>query len=175
MIRLPTIPEMGERLEGGQQMTVPSAAPTARFDKPEAVLNLLRGHGLRISTPRRLVLATLFDADAPITAEELGAVLRERGADVDIASVYRNLETLESAGVARHFHAGHGPGHYVLTGKGDREFLACESCGSIVVVDPTELDRARAEIQARFGYRVTFTHFPIVGRCPDCAQGLPSR
>ena len=31
-------------------------------------------------------------------------------ADLDVASVYRNLETLEQIGLVRHFHLGHGPG-----------------------------------------------------------------
>ena len=35
----------------------------------------------------------------------------------DITSVYRNLDTLGSLGLVRHFHAGHGPGRYVLDGE----------------------------------------------------------
>lgn len=150
-------------------MTAPSAAPPARFEAPETVLNLLRGRGLRISTARRLVVGALFEAEAPVSAEEIASALRQRGAGVDLASVYRNLETLEQGGLVRHLHAGHGPGRYVLTGGGDREFLACEGCGSIVQLDPADLDPARAEIETRFGYVVRFDHFPVVGLCPDCA------
>ncbi|MFN2450673.1 MAG: Fur family transcriptional regulator, partial [Candidatus Baltobacteraceae bacterium] len=87
----------------------------------------------------------------------------------DIASVYRNLETLGSLGLVRHFHAGHGPGRYVLEGVGDREYLACESCGALESVEPAALDGVRAQVRELSGFEVRFAHFPIVGLCPRCA------
>ena len=44
------------------------------------------------------------------SAEELAAGLGGRVPRSDLASVYRNLETLERHGVVRHVHLGHGPG-----------------------------------------------------------------
>jgi len=38
-------------------------------------------------------------------------------------------------------------------------------------LDSGELDEVRAEVEQRFGYEVRFTHFPIVGLCPECARG----
>jgi Fur family ferric uptake transcriptional regulator len=151
-------------------MTAACATPAARFDSAETVLNLLRGRGLRASTARRVVLGVLFAAGRPLSAEEIAAGLGGSHTTVDIASVYRNLETLEGLGVVHHFHAGHGPGRYVLARDGDREYLACESCGALEEVDPSQIDAARAEIRERFGYEVRFTHFPMVGRCPDCKR-----
>jgi Fur family transcriptional regulator, ferric uptake regulator len=152
-------------------MTVSSATPPLRFESSATVLNALRGHGLRISTPRRVVVETLFAAGGPVSADEIANGLDGTRMRLDLASVYRNLETLEELGVVRHFHAGHAPGRYVLTGDGEREYLACESCGEVVEVDPDELEVPRAQIHDRFGYEVRFTHFPIVGRCRDCAGG----
>ena len=44
-------------------------------------------------------------------------------------SVYRNLEALEAAGLARHVHLGHAAGLYVLSGRHDGGYAACERCG----------------------------------------------
>ena len=156
-------------------MTVPHLSQTVRFPTPEAVLNALRGRGLRVSTARRLVVHTLFAAQRPLSAEEIAAGAEESLAQVDLASVYRNLETLEELGAVRHFHVGHGPGRYALTGDGEREYLACEGCGALLDVDPAELDAVRTELRERFGYEVRFTHFPIVGRCDECAAGGESQ
>ena len=71
--------------------------------------------------------------------------------------------------MVRHFHAGHGPGRYVLVGGGEREYLACDRCGAIEEVDRSELDSLREEVQERFGFAVGFAHFPMVGLCPRCA------
>src|SRR3954452_196286 len=152
-------------------MTATYTAPTRRFDSPETVLNLLRARGLRVSASRRVVLGTLFAAQRPVTAEEIAGGLGDSRTEVDLASVYRNLETLEELGVVRHFHAGHGPGRYVLAGDGDRAYLTCEHCGALEVIDPQQLDSFRGEMHSRFGFEVSFTHIPMVGACERCTGG----
>jgi Fur family transcriptional regulator, ferric uptake regulator len=152
------------------RMTVSSPTPPLRFNSPKSVLNALRGKGLRVSTARRVVVHALFAAGRPLSAEEIAAGV-DGGMPVDLASVYRNLETLEKLGAVRHFHAGHGPGRYALTGDGEREYLACERCGSVAEVEAGQLDELRAEIRERFGYEARFTHFPIVGLCDECSRG----
>jgi Fe2+ or Zn2+ uptake regulation protein len=148
-------------------LTFQSTGPTLRFESADSVLRTLRERGLRISTARRLVVNHLFEVGAPASAQQIAAGLDRT--PLDLASVYRNLETLEEHGVVRHFHAGHGPGRYVLVGGGEREYLACDRCGAIEDVDSSELDGLREDVQERFGYEVGFTHFPMVGLCPRCA------
>jgi len=138
-------------------------------DLDEAV-EAVRKRGLRLTSARRLVLEALLAARGPISAEEIADGLGGRMTQSDIASVYRNLETLGSIGLVRHFHAGHGPGRYVLEGDGEREYLACESCGALESVDPAELDRVRVVVRELSGYEARFSHFPIVGLCPKCAR-----
>ncbi|HEY6636042.1 MAG TPA: transcriptional repressor [Solirubrobacterales bacterium] len=122
---------------------------------------------MRISTARRMIVGYLFEVGAPASAQQIAGGLDRT--PLDLASVYRNLETLEEHGVVRHFHAGHGPGRYVLVGSGEREYLACDRCGAIAEVDRSELDPVRDRVQDLFGYEVGFTHFPMVGLCPRCA------
>ena len=64
-----------------------------------------------------MIVNHLFEAGAPVSAQQIAAGLDRT--PLDLASVYRNLETLEEHGVVRHFHAGHGPGRYVLVGGGE--------------------------------------------------------
>ena len=112
----------------------PDVPPVAVEDLADAV-RLLRERGLRLSTARRLVLETLLAADGPLSAEQVASDLR-----LDLTSVYRNLETLEQCGLVRHVHLGHGPGLYTLVGRGEHEYLVCDSCGAVRVLAPGELD-----------------------------------
>jgi len=148
-------------------LTFHSTGPTLNFESPDAVLRTLRERGLRISMARRMIVGYLFEAGAPVSAQQIATGLDRT--PLDLASVYRNLETLEQHGVIRHFHAGHGPGRYVLVGGGEHEYLACDRCGAVAEVDRSELDPVRDRVQNRFGYEVGFTHFPMVGLCPRCA------
>jgi Fur family ferric uptake transcriptional regulator len=149
-------------------LTSEPTARSPRFESADAVLRVLRTHGLRISTARRLIVDFLFEAGAPVSAQQIAIGLDRT--PLDLASVYRNLETLEQIGIVQHFHAGHGPGRYVLAGNGEPEYLACDHCGAIEEIDRSELDPLREAVQQRFGYEVGFAHFPMVGLCPNCAE-----
>ena len=111
-------------------MTVsPDTRPLAPASVTSA-LGVLRADGHRISAARRLVLEALFAADGPVSADRLAGGLDGRLPGSDLASLYRNLDTLAEAGIVEHLHVPHGPGLYVLTGRADG-WAACEACGRV--------------------------------------------
>jgi Fur family transcriptional regulator, ferric uptake regulator len=124
------------------------------------LLNTVRSHGMRVSTARRTVLAALLAAGEPLTAEELAG-------GADLASTYRNLETLESIGIVRHVHLGHGPGRYELSGRHDG-WTTCEICGRSTPLPSSALHAIRLAAREAAGFEPSFTHFALVGRCTDC-------
>jgi Fur family transcriptional regulator, ferric uptake regulator len=136
--------------------------------KAEAVTAALRRRGLRASTSRRLIIQILLEVESPLSAREIASGPDGAGVGLDLASVYRNLEILERHGLVHHLHLGRGPARYVLAGAGEREYLACERCGDVEVVDPDDLDELRASVRERFGYEVTFADNPMVGLCCRC-------
>jgi Fur family ferric uptake transcriptional regulator len=150
-----------------------SAAPPVPASDLDEAVTVLRAHGLRVSAARRIVLQALFAAGEPVTAERIASGLDGRLPISDIASVYRNLETLEEVGLVRHVHLGHGPGLYALTSAGTREHLLCDRCGAVTSVDPSRLDGVRELIRQETGFAANFSHFPIAGLCPRCADAHP--
>jgi Fur family ferric uptake transcriptional regulator len=138
----------------------------------KSALATVRDYGLRLSSARRVVIAALYAADGPLSAEQIAAGVGGRVPPSDLASVYRNLETLEELGIVRHVHLGHSPALYAIAVEGEQEWLTCERCADFVAVAPSQLDEIRRTIRARFGYVASFAHFPIVGLCPMCARAL---
>jgi Fur family transcriptional regulator, ferric uptake regulator len=163
-----TDPQLRVVRKGEADMTLPHHTPPLAAQSVETAVDLLRGRGLRVSSARRLVIEALFAAGRPMTAEEIAAGLEGWLPSSDLASVYRNLDTLERLGLVRHFHAGHGPGRYALASAGDVEFLTCEQCGAVSAVPTGRLDGARAVIERATGHRARFSHFPLVGTCAGC-------
>ena len=139
----------------------PNRPPLAYRDIDD-VARALREAGGRFSAARRRVLEARCAAEAPLPADAVAPGL-------DRASVYRALEYLEELGVVRHVHLGHSPGLYALTGGAEREYLTCERFHRITALEAERLDEVRDLIEAEFGYRARFSHFPIVGLCADCA------
>ena len=151
-------------------MTVsPDTRPLAPASVTSA-LGALRAGGLRISAARRLVLEALFAADAPASADELAGGLGGRLPGSDLASLYRNLETLAAAGLVEHLHVPHGPGRYVLTGRGADGWVTCEECGRIERIDRARAAGLRESVRAATGFEASFGHFPLVGVCRGCTE-----
>jgi Fur family ferric uptake transcriptional regulator len=140
--------------------------PRLRVQTPAEAIAALRDSGLRISTPRRLLVQALFDAAGPVAAAALARTLA-----LEESSVYRNLELLERHGLVHHVHLGHGPGLYGLSGRDEGDYLYCERCGRVTVASPAELEPVRDYIRQRFGHRPRFGHFAIVGVCAGCGAG----
>jgi Fur family ferric uptake transcriptional regulator len=142
------------------------AVPVASRDD---AVSAVRSSGLRLSAARRILLDVLSSADRPLSAEVIASGLGGRHPASDLASTYRNLETLEELGIVRHVHVGHGPGLYALSGPAHVEYLVCERCDAVRVLHPRLLDEIRDEIRRRFGHEARFSHFPLGGLCATCA------
>jgi Fur family ferric uptake transcriptional regulator len=142
-------------------MTIVASGPPVRAASVPAAVDALRARGLRVTRPRRRLLAALYAAAEPASAETLAA-------GADLASVYRNLEAFEAVGLVRHVHLGHGPGRYTLRGRGG--WAACEACGRHARLPAAAVARLRTLVREATGLDSDFDHFPIVGLCRDCAN-----
>jgi Fur family ferric uptake transcriptional regulator len=142
-------------------MTVPHRTEALAAPSLTAAVVALRTRGMRVSGPRRALLEALYDAPEPRTAEQLAG-------DLDMASVYRNLDALEHVGLIRHVHAGHGAGRYALAVPRDHGYAACEACGRHEPLPAEALETVRAAVRSATGFENDFIHFPIIGLCPEC-------
>ncbi|MCW3064388.1 MAG: Fe2+/Zn2+ uptake regulation protein-like protein [Solirubrobacterales bacterium] len=134
-----------------------------------AAERVLRRNGLRVSTARRLVLEALHAAGEPVSAEQIAGGLGGRFPRSDLASVYRNLDTLQRVGVVRHVHLGHTAGRYAPAEKAPSDYVVCEDCGTLTAVAAGTLDAARDAVRAATGFVPSFSHVPLTGRCAECA------
>lgn len=151
-------------------MSVPRAAPPRDAPDLLTALAVLREEGMRVSAARRLVLEVLYAAEGPVTAEQIASGLRGRLPQSDLGSVYRNLDTLERAGLVCHTHTGHGPGRYSPAGATPRPSACCERCGTSVPLTPAGAEAVRAAVHEACGFEAGFVHFPLFGLCPRCAE-----
>ncbi len=151
-------------------LTLSNHAPTTGAPDVRAAVAELRRGGHRVSRSRHQVLDALYAAHAPVTAAEIAGGLGGRLPRSDEASVYRTLDLLERVGLVRHVHLGHGPGRYAPASAAERDYFVCERCGDVRAADPAALEPVRAAIASAFGWRVRFSHFPIAGLCPRCAE-----
>jgi Fe2+ or Zn2+ uptake regulation protein len=136
----------------------------------DAVLDLLRERGGRVTSARRLLLEAIFEAEGHRTAEELARVVQARTPDVHISTIYRNLEDLQELGIVVHAHLGHGPStyHFAATAHGH---LVCDACGAMIEAPDKLFGDLSLSTRSRFGFIIDPHHFAMIGRCSGCQLG----
>jgi len=133
----------------------------------DEILDRLRAHGGRITTPRRLVVAALVDATAHVTAEDLAATIQREHPEVHLSTVYRTLEALEELGIVEHTHVGHGAAVYHVGAT--HQHLVFEECGAVIDVPARLLDDVRAAVRDEYAFDLHVGHFALLGRCASHA------
>jgi Fur family ferric uptake transcriptional regulator len=150
--------------------TLRPAGHQAGDDALDTAVRSLRARGLRVSAARRLVLTALAAAERPLSAQDIAGGLGGRLPRSDVASVYRNLETLEQTGLARHLHPGRGASLYELSDRRGGAYLVCDRCNSVTPADAVAIAALAERVRAELRFEPHFAEFPIVGLCAVCAS-----
>ena len=135
----------------------------------ELVLRL-RTAGVRVTAPRRIVLAALVEAGSHATAEDLHRLVRRDHPEVSSSSVYRTMDLLTDLGVVEHVHLGHGPAQYHLTDDAHAH-LVCNGCQTVVELDPELSAPFAQQVEGELGFALDLGHFALTGWCARCRAG----
>jgi Fur family ferric uptake transcriptional regulator len=135
---------------------------------PEALVQVLGDDGYRITLPRRAVIEALCRARRSLDAHELLERSKRIHAGVGLATVYRTLDMLEVAGVARKMQL---DGKYHVVACEDRSLhyhLICEKCHSVTELRSEQADRALVKLAYSHGFRVRHEPIEVMGLCDEC-------
>lgn len=130
---------------------------------------VLRAHGLRLTAQRQLVLEAVRDS-GHATAEKVHEVVGDRVAGVNITTVYRTLDLLESLGLVAHTHLSHGAPVYHLAGDRGHVHLVCHRCGTVDEVAPEVFEGLRCSLQEQRGFLLDVGHVALFGICASCEK-----
>jgi Fur family ferric uptake transcriptional regulator len=140
-------------------------------ERVEQILTSLRRQGGRASTPRRVIIEALLDAQHHLTVEELAAEVQLDHPEIHLTTVYRTVEALEALGVVYHVHLGHGPAQWHLADDA-HQHLVCQSCGAVLEAPDEVFEQLRDRLSESFGFEPDARHFALVGWCADCRAHL---
>ena len=92
----------------------------------------LKKRGYRITNPREVICSILENSGHEhFTVEKLHQLSTKKDKNIDLATVYRTLELLESIDIVEHLHQAHGSGIYYLKSENDNNHIICDLCKSI--------------------------------------------
>jgi Fur family ferric uptake transcriptional regulator len=132
------------------------------------VADRLKHAGERVTNQRLLIAAELGRASRQVTADELYARLQSSHPGIGRATVFRTLERLVDAGVARRLELeGHVYG-YVTCEPEHHHHLACTRCGRVEEIGESVITPLAMRIKRERGFQVDDARLDFYGRCASC-------
>ena len=129
----------------------------------------LRAAGERVTRQRLVVADALAATGRQATAQDLYEGLRGRAARIGRATVFRTLEALVAAGVARRLEQ---EGHvyaYVACRPGHHHHLACSRCGRVEEIGEAYIRPVADRVAADHGFRIDDGRLDFYGVCARCS------
>ncbi|WP_457644048.1 Fur family transcriptional regulator [Persephonella sp.] len=125
--------------------------------------------GYRQTKQRKAILDILEKAEFPIHAEDIFLRLKESGIDISLSTIYRNLEMLTKEGlVVKSYMMNEDKARFALPDK--KNYLVCERCGKIVIIDNCPFDKFKEELIEVHGFDITGHSIEVYGICPECQK-----
>jgi Fur family ferric uptake transcriptional regulator len=135
-----------------------------------AILELLRSHGLRITKSRQRILETLLAAQEPLSLEEIQRRSSDAGVAPDFATVFRVMMMLESLQIAQKVLLNRSCSYYELVDPQQHyDHIVCTECGRItLMIDSCPVERLEHAIGKKYGYTDLRHSLEFFGKCPEC-------
>lgn len=125
----------------------------------------------RRSTRQRVALADLLaELDDFRSAQDLHAILRERGEGVGLATVYRTLQSMVDDGELDLLRKDDGEAAYRRCSPIHHHHLVCRSCRRTVEVTDPPVERWAQRVAAEHGFADVDHQLEVYGTCGACAQ-----
>src|SRR3954465_14228260 len=153
--------------------------------EPAAYLHSLRPAGSKRSSKRDLIVNVFLRQEGHLTADDLVDLIRREessrsdpstaSAGMSRATVYRTLQWMVDAGIARKVDFGEGRFRFEHSYRHPRHFhLICKSCSRSFEFLSSDIESLLEEVAAARGFTPRQSVLQIHGTCESCRTGRPA-
>jgi Fur family ferric uptake transcriptional regulator len=140
--------------------------------RPSPDISKLRPAGGKRSSKRDRILAIFLRQTGHLSAEELCDLVRHEDPKIGRATVYRTLQWMVTAAVARKVDFGEGRSRFEPSFRHPRHFhLVCTTCHKSSEFLSSDVEALVEEIAAARGFAAQQTILQVFGTCEACRTG----
>ena len=146
----------------------------------EQILSRLKTRGLRLTTPRRGIIETLYNSGKYLSADEIYGKVNDAYPGIGLATIYRTLIVLTDMGILTKFEFGEGKARYELaeseTGELHHHVLVCTDCLKVTKYSdfsPEErqfMAQNERFLEQKYNFTITRHVVQFYGHCHDCKE-----
>jgi Fur family ferric uptake transcriptional regulator len=135
----------------------------------------LRKAGYRVTPQRAVILETIAHMEGHHSAQEVYEIAQDRLPGLNIATVYRTLDTLHHAGFIDLFPSSADATLFAFHDDTNIHcHLHCVQCGQVLEVEIEPFRPLALEIERDSKFRIHLSHITLRGVCSGCLkQGAP--
>ena len=142
------------------------------MDAQTAYLERQRPAGGKRSSKRDLIVNAFLHEDGHLSADDLVDLMRQEDQKISRATVYRTLQWMVAAGIARKVDFGDGRFRFEHAYRHPRHFhLICKSCNQSSEFLSSDIEELLEEITTARGFEARQSVLQIYGTCDDCQVG----
>lgn len=129
----------------------------------------LRSSGKRLTPQRELILRAV-ESLGHATPDEVLAEVHKHSTSINVSTVYRTLEVLESLGLVRHAHlSDRAPTYHSVSGDHEHFHLVCRNCHKVVSVGTDVAAPLVRALHDDYAFDPDLGHLTVFGNCEECS------
>ena len=142
------------------------------MDSTSAYLESLRPAGSKRSSKRDFIVNVFLRQEGHLTADDLVALIRREDQRISRATIYRTLQWMVDAGIARKVDFGEGRFRFEHSYRHPRHFhLICKTCNRSFEFLSSDIEALLEEVAAARSFTPRQSVLQIHGTCEACRTG----
>ena len=142
------------------------------MEPQSAYLERLRPPGGRRSSKRELIVNVFLRQEGHLSADDLVDLIRSEDQRISRATVYRTLQWMVEAGIARKVDFGEGRFRFEHSYRHPRHFhLVCKACGRSYEFLSSDIEGLIEEVAVARKFAARQSVVQIYGTCEECQTG----
>lgn len=133
------------------------------------VISYLKENNIKITKARKNILEVIVCSKEAINANLIYTLLTKGDIKIDLSTVYRTLDLLESKKILNKFDLGNNMYNYTINKNAHKHIIECDLCHKEMVID-CPIPQIEEQIKAKTGITLTESHVYLKGICKECKK-----
>lgn len=134
-----------------------------------ATIDILKHKGIKVTKARIIIYDIISNSDVGISADFICKECLNEGININLSTIYRNLEVFEENDLIEKFDLGEGKYNYVIKKHNHKHILECSLCHKEVELQ-CPMQQIEQLVKTKTGFTLIEHELVMKGICEECKK-----